>query len=477
MYIVTLPLSFSNDVAAGGIWELLKSRVAEQPFNLIVLIIFALAIVHTFCTSRFIHLSHYLEQRFIEKRMRQGLSYQKGEDVSFGAEICQFLGEVEIVFGLWAIPLLIAIIFYFDWKTAAAYLNSRAYAEPLFIMVIMVVAATRPILQLAEKLIHLVAKIGGGGTRAWWMSLLTVGPLLGSFITEPAAMTITALLLSKQFYSRHPRPLFAYATLGLLFTNISVGGVLTHFAAPPVLIVASRWGFGGTYMFTHFGWKAIIGILVANTLYFSFFFRDFDHLKEPPPTPHQVGGTGTKPIPLWITGVHLLVLVWEVYVARDLVISMGTLLLFLGFYQATIPHQGPLQLRKPLLVGLFLAGLVIHGGLQGWWIEPLLGQLRQLPLMLVSIGLTAINDNAEITYLSSLIPHFTEGMKYAVLAGAVTGGGLTIIANAPNPVGQQVLRRYFKDGISPLRLFLGALIPMVVMALAFIFLGRSHLTL
>ncbi|MGD9685223.1 MAG: putative Na+/H+ antiporter, partial [Candidatus Obscuribacterales bacterium] len=93
--------------------------------------------------------------------------------------------------------------------------------------------------------------------------------------------------------------------------------------------------------------------------------------------------------------------------------------------------------------------------------------LSEFPLMLLSIFLTAINDNAEITYLSSLIPNFSEAMKYAVIAGAVTGGGLTVIANAPNLIGVQTCRRYFEDGISPLWLFLGAFLPMVVMGLAF----------
>jgi hypothetical protein len=57
-----------------------------------------------------------------------------------------------------------------------------------------------------------------------------------------------------------------------------------------------------------------------------------------------------------------------------------------------------------------------------------------------------------------------------VVAGAVTGGGLTVIANAPNPAGQSILSSYFQDGVAPLRLFLAALIPTVIMALCFLFL-------
>jgi Na+/H+ antiporter NhaD/arsenite permease-like protein len=84
--------------------------------------------------------------------------------------------------------------------------------------------------------------------------------------------------------------------------------------------------------------------------------------------------------------------------------------------------------------------------------------------------LTAFNDNAAITYLATLVPGFTDGMKYAVVAGAVTGGGLTVIANAPNPAGQTILKRYFPDGVAPLQLFVWALPPTIIMGLCFMLL-------
>jgi di/tricarboxylate transporter len=84
--------------------------------------------------------------------------------------------------------------------------------------------------------------------------------------------------------------------------------------------------------------------------------------------------------------------------------------------------------------------------------------------------LTAFNDNAAITYLSTLVPNMTDGMKHAIVAGAVTGGGLTVIANAPNPAGQAILNKYFEEGISPLGLFLGALVPTVIVGAALWFL-------
>jgi len=89
---------------------------------------------------------------------------------------------------------------------------------------------------------------------------------------------------------------------------------------------------------------------------------------------------------------------------------------------------------------------VIHGGLQQWWIAPVLGKLGEVPLMFGAMALTALNDNAAITYLCTLVPTFTAGMKYAAVAGAVAGGGLTVIVNAPNPAGQSILNKHFEGG-------------------------------
>ena len=181
---------------------------------------------------------------------------------------------------------------------------------------------------------------------------------------------------------------------------------------------------------------------------------------------------GAQPsIPAWITAVNLAFLAFVVTQAHFPALFIGAFLFFLGFTQATAPYQSAIDLRSQLLVGFFLAGLVTHGALQGWWIAPVLGSLGELPLFLGAAVLTAFNDNAAITYLASLVPTFTDALKYAVVAGAVTGGGLTVIANAPNPAGQSLLSRYFEDGVSPLGLLLGALAPTVVVGLAFLLLG------
>ena len=159
-----------------------------------------------------------------------------------------FLGEVEAVFGIWAVALVIAIIGFYDWKTVVNYIGYKVnFTEALFVVVIMTLAATRPILRLADAIIRKIANLMGGTLTARWLATLTIGPILGSFITEPAAMTISALVLARIFYELEPSQKFKYATLGLLFVNISVGGTLTHFAAPPVLMVASPWEWSRAY--------------------------------------------------------------------------------------------------------------------------------------------------------------------------------------------------------------------------------------
>ena len=88
------------------------------------------------------------------------------------------------------------------------------------------------------------------------------------------------------------------------------------------------------------------------------------------------------PIPAWITLVHCLFMAWTVVTAHYPALVIGGFLIFLGFAKATSPFQGRFDLQAPLLVGFFLAGLVIHGGLQGWWIQPFLGSLTEAAAVL-----------------------------------------------------------------------------------------------
>ena len=468
------PLDAYPPVPGGGLMATLAGRIAVSPFNAVATGIFVLAILHTFSAARFSALAHSVQERHDRGSHTEG----RPATPSVLAELLHFLGEVEVVFGLWAIPLLAVMVAYAGWHQATHYLNDTVnYTEPLFVIVIMALASTRPIIGLAEASLRRVAALGGCTPGAWWLAILTIGPLLGSIITEPAAMTICALLLARQFYDLNPSRRLKYATLGLLFVNVSIGGTLTHFAAPPILMVARPWGWDTPFMLGQFGWRAVLAVTVSTAIYSLLFRRELKRLASRPPVPDidqpeerspEEPGTAAAallPVPVWVTLVHLLFMAWTVLNAHYPVLFVGGFLFFLGFVRATAPYQSRVELKAPLLVGFFLGGLVIHGGLQAWWIAPVLASLSRTPLFFGATFLTAFNDNALITYLSTLVPHLADSLKIAVVGGAVAGGGLTVIANAPNPAGQALLSRFFGGTIEPLKLLLAAFLPTLVAVL------------
>lgn len=460
-----------DDAQLTSLGDILVNRVKKQPFNLVATVLFLGAIIHTFVAHKFRHLAHVLQDRMdIRVRDLEAAGQTEGlRRVSAASRFFHFLGEVEAIFGFWVIPLLLIVTFNIGHGEARHYVNTRNFTEPVFVVVIMAIASTRPVLLLAERALGLLANLGGGKPVAWWMSILSVGPLLGSFITEPAAMTICASLLSRKFYVLKPSPRLAYGTIGLLFVAVSIGGTLTHFAAPPVLMVAEAWGWGTPYMLTNLGWKAALAIALSVGAYAVFFKNDLAKLmvqeESRAAREHKL-----ESVPLWVTIGHLLFLVYAVWYSHDAPYLILGLLFFLAFVEVTADFQRDFSLRSPLLVGFFLAGLIIHGGLQEWWIAPVLGRLSEVPLFLGATILTAFNDNAAITYLCTLVPNFSDTLKYAAVAGAVTGGGLTVIANAPNPAGQSILNKHFEDGVSAVGLMLGALIPTLIAALCFMLL-------
>ena len=445
---------------AGSLVETLVQRARVAPFNVVATGIFVLAIAHTFGANRFLALAHRVQRR----------DDAAGRSPSVAGELLHFLGEVEVVFGLWAVALIAAVTHYYGWSVATHYLDDTVdFTEALFVFVIMAVASSRPIVTVADRALGHVASLGGGTPAAWWVGILVAGPLLGSLVTEPAAMTVCALLLGRQFYALRPSARLAYATLGLLFVNISVGGTLTHFAAPPVVMVARPWRWDTPFMMATFGWRACVGIAVATAAYFITFRRELRGLgarsTSGPPMVES-----TPDVPAWVVLVHAAVIAWTVVNAHHPALFLGGFLFFLGFAKATAPYQSPIDLTPPLLVAFFLAGLVIHGGVQGWWIGPVLGSLGTGPLFVGAAGLTAFNDNALITYLATLVPSLGREQKLAVVAGAVSGGGLTVIANAPNPAGQSILAPHFPGGISPLALAAGALLPTIIVSVCFLVL-------
>jgi hypothetical protein len=412
-------------------------------FALVCSLLFALAIVHTFSTKYFEHLAH-LQPRH--------------------AGLWHWLGEVEVVFGFWALVLAVCMFFMLGSAAAIEYIDTRNYTEPMFVFAVMVIAATRPILHAATALLSWLARaVPLGGSLGYYLVVMVLVPLMGSFITEPAAMTLAALILGKRFFARELSTLLKYATLGVLFVNISIGGTLTSFAAPPVLMVAAHWGWDSSFMVSTFGWKAAIAVLV-NAAAVSVWFR-----KELKALQLQTEAKGAAPaVPLLLVAVHLAFLVGVVVFAHHPPIFMGLFLFFLGITHAYEHHQDRLILKEGLLVAFFLAGLVVLGGQQQWWLQPLLMRMSSDVVFVGAIALTAFTDNAALTYLGSLVEGLSASFKYALVAGAVTGGGLTIIANAPNPAGIAILRQHFDEGVvHPMGLLVAALPPTVVAAATF----------
>jgi hypothetical protein len=271
------------------------------------------------------------------------------------AETLHFLGEVEVVFGLWAVVLLVATTIYAGWEAAKHYVNDSVnYTEPLFVVVIMALASTRPIIGFAESALRHVASIGGATPAAWWVTILTIGPILGSFITEPGAMTISALLLARQFYDLQPSTRLKYATLGVLFVNVSIGGTLTQFAAPPVLMVARPWGWDIPFMMLHFGWRAVTAIVISTVVYFVLFRGELRHLASRSPVadvelPEEESvSAALLPVPPWVVAVHLGFMAWTVFNAHYPALFLGGFLFFLGFARATAPYQSRIELKTPL---------------------------------------------------------------------------------------------------------------------------------
>lgn len=406
---------------------------------------FALAILHTFSVKRFQHLAH------------------KYPDGSVGENFYHLLGEIEVVFGIWGAVFLAFLGFAKGPVDVIAYLESRNFTEPAFVFVIMSVCSTRPILLMATKFIELSSRLLPlRRPIAFYGTCLVVGPLLGSFITEPAAMTVTALILLDRFYKKGISQKLMYATIGVLFVNISIGGTLTPYAAPPVLMVAGKWGWDLGFMLNNFGWKAATAVFLTTSIVTYRYRNELLKVSTEP-----TSSMGIR-IPLWVYSIHLLFLVAIVVSAHHMVLFVGIFLFFLGLAAVTKEYQDEIKLREGLLVAFFLGGLVILGGPQKWWLEPILTSLDSFSLYLGGISLTAITDNAALTYLGSQVPGLSDSSKYALVAGSVVGGGLTVIANAPNPAGYGILNSSFgNEGISPLRLFKSALIPTLVAAICF----------
>jgi hypothetical protein len=415
--------------------------MSPLPIEIAGAILFGIALLHTFSTKFFERLAHSQPAH---------------------AGIWHLLGEVEVVFGFWAMILVIVMLIMNGKEAATTYLDQQSFIEPLFVFAIMVIAGSRPILQIAMLCVKALARLmPWPDGKAFYFVTLSLVPLLGSFITEPAAMTLAGLILLDRYYSRDISNRLKYATLGVLFVNISIGGTMTSFAAPPVLMVAAKWDWDTTFMLMTFGWKAAAAVIINALAVTLLFQRELSDIKNEE-------NASQANVPGLVIAIHLGFLVAVVVFAHYPPVFMGLLLFFLGFAHAYERYQDRLILREGLMVAFFLAGLVILGGQQKWWLQPALSGMDSTALFFGATLLTAVTDNAALTYLGSLLENTSAEFRYSLVAGAVTGGGLTVIANAPNPAGFSILKGSFQDeSIQPLGLLAAALPPTVVAILAF----------
>nr|BFD66289.1 putative Na+/H+ antiporter [Bdellovibrio sp. HAGR004] len=410
-------------------------------------ILFGLAVIHTFMVGRILAWSHHFPKD------------------SLWSNVLHLLGEIEAVFAIWAALFMAIFIGIEGWEKAMAYQTGLNFIEPFFIFAIMVVCSTRPVLAAGRKGILVVSSLIQKVFRTPAVLtdifvVLILGPLSGSFITEPAAMTVTAFMINSMLQKESNK--LIYALIAVLFVNISIGGALTPFAAPPILMVAGKWNWDFAFVFSHFGWKSAIAVAINTCLLLAIFRKELKEgcipLRE---VETRLAGAQAA-IPGPVTIVHLLFLTGIVVTAHYQNAFMGIFLLFLGVAAVTQRYQDTLRLKESLLVAMFLGGIIQFGAFQKWWLAPLLGSMSDLLLFKGAVGLTAITDNAALTYLGSQVEGLSDASKYALVAGAIAGGGLTIIANAPNAAGYSILSHKFPGGIKPLNLLIAAVIPTAV---------------
>lgn len=341
--------------------------------------------------------------------------------------LIHWLSEIELIFGLWTLPLFLVFVLNGQGDTLIQYLRSIHYFEPVLVFCVFIVAGSRPVLAIVGRLVYAIGKAIANLARvptkfAELFVVLAICPLVGSVITEPAAMAVAAPMLSNMIQKRDQNLL--YILVALLFVNVSIGGALTNFAAPPILMVARPWGWSTPDVYMLFGTHSIMATILTTLLTLILLNRRISNAIGPLPTQK---------------------------------IDWKKMRIF------------PLRYKEAGLIALFLTSLLVFGPFQTWWVQPVLTTIDGRLLYGAATLLTGIVDNAALTYLGAQVPNLSDESKYYLVAGAISGGGLTLIANAPNIIGLNLLKQHFPNGFDSKKLLVSAIPPTLLVGLIFAF--------
>lgn len=428
--------------------------------------LFVLSIIHMFLAPWFTRLYRFFQHKKI-------VFPERWKKYLWLSEFFRLIGRIELVFILWSIPLFFLFIYTEGYRITMAYFNTRNYTFALFIMIMWILLGSKPISYLAEHTFAKIASIGRQSPKSWWLTVMFVAPLSTSFLKETGAIIIATTLLAKYFYDLSPSSKFAYATMGLLFSNISVGGLLTASSSRSLSMVYPVLRWSHSEVIINFGWKALLAICISTLTYYYIFRKEFKNF------PNKVAYIvkSNRKIPVWMICSHILFLYTLIHFRSIPILMGGVLILFLFFHRLTIFYQRKIDLLKIGFLGLFFLGMSFLGGLQEWWILSLIKKMSDFGYMLTSYMLSIFLDNVLVNLMMHDVPMVTDCYLYLIISGCVAAGGLTLISNTPNIVGYSALRPFFQTpSFSFWKLFVSSLFPSIVAFLIFwVFRGIPEL--
>ncbi len=418
--------------------------------------LFFCAVFHTFLTPS-------LAKIYQEYQHKKMVFPERWKRYLLLGECFRLLSKIELVFIFWAVPLFFLFLWCEGYKVTMGYFNSRNYLSALFIMVMLILLESKPIEYFSECVFSTIAKIGRQSPKCWWWTLMIAAPLSSFFLKETGAMIIASTLLVKHFYRLFPSTKFGYATMGLLFSNISISGLLSAFSSRALFMILPSVKWGNTMILQHFCWKAVLAILISTSVCYWIFRKEFDSFPAV-----SVSAKAKERIPKWVICTHI-GFVAALMILQSEPLFMGALFVFyLAFQNFTVFYQHSINLAKIAFVGLFFVGLVVFGGLQEWWVLEVMHRMSDFGYLITAYILSISLDNALVNYIVHNLPVATDCYLYLVLSGCMSAGGLTLIANMPNIVGYLILKPSFPSSSFSLGwLFLAALGPSCISVLIF----------